>query len=271
MLRLVKQVCYVPLEVIKLAVHSVSELEDIVGRVARKQKVSSINGLDIGDKVRVLDVAEAEVGQSSGSSVFVAGHVSIGIPWTEDEFLDQATKITHPFDWEVSLPPKIASVISHIAEAGPSNIKRYRLEQLAYWGQREKSLGAKESELHARLHPDVEAVVASKRILLFQEMLKAIQYDDLAVVDLLITGVQVIGTLGRVGIWKPEDRSALISQATLLKGARAAQVDSARVRAVCNEDEVIWNMTLEEVDEGCLAGPFTADEVTSKLGAHWVS
>ena len=42
-----KQVCYVPLEVIKLAVHSVSEIEDIIGKVAKKQKVSSINGLDM--------------------------------------------------------------------------------------------------------------------------------------------------------------------------------------------------------------------------------
>ena len=112
--------------------HSVSELEDIVGRIAKKQRVSSINGLEIGDKVRVLDVEESEVGLSSGSSLFVAGRVSIGIPWTEDEFMEQATRISHPFDWEVALPPKIAAVISHITQAGPSNIKRYRLEQLAY-------------------------------------------------------------------------------------------------------------------------------------------
>ena len=262
--------CFSQIEVIKLAVHSVSELEDIIGRIAKKQRVSSINGLEIGEKVKVLDVVESEVGPSSGSSLLVAGHVSIGIPWTEDEFMEQATRISHPFDWEVSLPPKIAAVISHITQAGPSNIKRYRLEQLAYWRQREMALAGKEQELHARLHPDVEAVVASKRILLFQEMLAAIQYDDLAVVDLLITGVQVIGTLGRVGIWKPEDKAALISQATLLKGAGAAQVDATRVRVVSPEDEAIWNLTLEEVEEGCLDGPFSADEVTAKLGAHWV-
>ena len=246
------------------------ELEDIIGRVAKKQRVSSINGLDIGDKVKVLDVVVAEAGQSSGSSILVAGHVSLGIPWTEDEFLEQAKRLAHPFDWEVPLPTKIARVISHIAEVGPSCIKRYRLEQLAYWNQREKDLRAKEKELHAGLHRDVEAVVASKRILLFKEMLEAIQYDDLSVVDLLISGVQVVGTLGRVGIWKPEDRSARISQQTLLKGAKDAQIDAARTRRSCDEDETIWAATLEEVADGCLEGPFTAGEVTSKLGEHWV-
>ena len=260
-----------PLEVIKLAVHSIPELQDIVSRVARKQKVSSINGLELGDKVKVLDVAEAEDGQSSGSSVLVAGYVSIGIPWTEDEFLEQAKRISHPFDWEVPLPAKIAVAISHIAEAGPTNVKRYRLEQLAYWKQRGESLKAKEVELHKRLHQDVEAVVASKNILLFKEMLEAIQYDDLAVVDLLMTGVQVVGTLDRVGIWKPEDRSAKISREVLIKGAGPAQVDAAQIRRVSDEDEVIWKTTLEEVEDGCLEGPFTAEEITARVGRNWVT
>ena len=127
-----------------------------------------------------------------------------------------------------------------------------------------------EAELHNRLHRSVEAVVSEKKILLFKEMLEIFQCDDLAVVDLLITGIQVVGTLGKIGIWKPEDRSAKISLATLLKGAQAAQADVVKLRAGGPEDAEVWKATVDEIEEGCLEGPFTADEITQKLGKNWV-
>ena len=101
-------------------------------------------------------------------------------------------------------------------------------------------------------------------------MLEYIQYDDLGVVDLLITGVQVVGNLDKIGIWQPEDRSAKISTTTLLAGAQAAQADVVKVRSSSPEDAEIWSATLEEVSDGCLEGPFTAAEITRKLGKNWV-
>ena len=257
-------------EVIKLAIHSTAELEDSLARFAKKQRIFSVGGLPIDEKIKVLNVAEAEAGSSSGSSILIVGFVSIGIPWTEDEFLEQATKLAHPYDWEVVLPRKIADAIAHIAESGPTMLKRYRLEQLAYWTQRAAALKVKEAEVHSRLHPDVEAIIAPKNILLFKEMLEAISYDDMGVVDLLLTGVQVVGTLDKIGIWKPEDRSAKLSTSTLILGAQAAQEDSARLRPECAEDDVIWQITMEEVEDGCLTGPYSISQLSQKLGKHWV-
>ena len=89
-------------QVIKLAIHTSAEMEYIVGRMAKRQKISSINGLQLGDKTKVLDVSEAEVGHSSGSSLVILGYASVGIPWSEEEFLEQAIRLKHPFDWQVS-------------------------------------------------------------------------------------------------------------------------------------------------------------------------
>ena len=113
------------LQVIKLAIHTSSEMEHIVGRMAKRQKIASINGLQLGDKTKVLDVSEAEVGHSSGSSLVIVGYASVGIPWSEEEFLEQAVRLKHSLDWEVLLPPKIAEVLSHIALRAPltSNAK----------------------------------------------------------------------------------------------------------------------------------------------------
>ena len=94
-------------------------------------------------------------------------------------------------------------------------------------------------------------------------------YDGIEVVNLLMTGVREVGTLGRVGIWKPENRSANISTATLLL-AKAEQVDAGKIRSECAEDDVIWQTTLEEVEDGCLTRPFSAAQLSQKLGEHWV-
>ena len=56
-----------------------------------------------------------------------------------------------------------------------------------------------------KLEPQVEAVVKDKKILLFKEMLASIHYDDMSVVDLLITGIEVVGNLKSIGIWRASD------------------------------------------------------------------
>lgn len=57
------------------------------------------------------------------------------------------------------------------------------------------ALGQREKALHSNLHKDVGAVISTKKVFLFKEMLEAAHYDDMGVVDLLLTGVLVIGTL----------------------------------------------------------------------------
>ena len=153
---------------------------------------------------------------------------------------------------------------------GPTELKRYRIRQLAYWEGRAAALEQREKQLHSKLHKDVEAVISMKKVLLFKEMLEAAHYDDMGVVDLLLTGVLVIGTLEKVGIWKPEDKAAKISYATLIQGAEDAQRDAATVRNPTPEDESIWQSTCDEVDEGCLAGPYSGEQLTSRLGKFWV-
>ena len=56
-------------------------------------------------------------------------------------------------------------------------------------------------------------------MLLFKEMLQGINYDDPDVVNLLVTGVKIVGDLPRVGIWKPRSNPASVSLPALLSNA----------------------------------------------------
>ena len=117
--------------------------------------------------------------------------VELGLPWSVEEFTQEALACTHPFDRDVKVPPAVAKAMVTIAKLGPEGIKEKRSRTLKFWADRKKALEVEEAKIKAKLDPDVSRVIESKSILLFSEMLQSIRYDDMAVVELLTTGVKV--------------------------------------------------------------------------------
>eukprot|EP00969_Alexandrium_andersonii_P228708 10101387-Alexandrium_andersonii.AAC.1 len=77
---------------------------------------------------------------------------------------------------------------------------------LAHYRARAAQLEAQEKQLHESLHPDVEAVVASKRILLFGEMLRDAGSPDSDLAGSLAAGFPLVGQLPCSGVFA-EDSS----------------------------------------------------------------
>ena len=82
--------------------------------------------------------------------------------------------------------------------------------------------------LRGRANAEVAGVVREKQVLLFKEMLQEIGNDDLDVVNLLVTGVKIVGDLPRVGIWKPRPNPASVSLPALLSNAQSAQATASK-------------------------------------------
>ena len=236
-------------------------------------KISRIAGFQVLESDKVLDIWY-EYGQDIGSSS-VPDNISfpaieVGRQWDPAEFVAQAQQLVHPFDQEVRLPPIVAGAIVEMARLGPTKLAALRQTELDWWQARAQGLEWDEAALHDSLHPNVERVVAKKKILVFKELLEYIDYDDMGVVDLLTGGIEIIGTLGRIGIWKPEDRSAKIDGRTLSLNASIAQKSVLKGKAAKDIDCEVWQKTLDEVAEGCLDGPYTQAEVTQQLGEAWI-
>ena len=106
-----------------------------------------------------------------------------------------------------------------------------------------KDLGKEEKKIHEKLNPSVERVVRRKKILLFKEMLSDINYDDVAVADLLMTGVDLVGKLERIGIWRPEVKEPSCSIKTLWANAKKAQKDVEVVGGPSEYDKGLWDLT----------------------------
>ena len=201
---------------------------------------------------------------------------SIGVYWTEDEFIHLAKQRIHPLDEDIKLPQRIAQVIYDWASLGPSNIKERRSQSLRYYKRRLDKLRKEEEELHAKLVPEVSEVIKGKNVLIFKEMLKDIQYDDMNVVQLMTLGVKVVGLCQNTGIWTDsEEKLPKTTVRHLWASAKESQREVQCSEAQRKDDlaKEVWDLTMGpggEVESGILRGPLSAEELTKQVGSLWI-
>ena len=114
-----------------------------------------------------------------------------------------SSRVKHPFDRTIRVPPAVATAMATIAKKGPTGIKEKRERVLDFWKSRKLELEAQEKSLKSKLDPEVARIVEPKAVLLFKEMLEEIRYDDMAVVELLTTGIKVSKSKSPQTTYKP--------------------------------------------------------------------
>ncbi len=198
--------------------------------------------------------------------------IEIGRAWRPHEFLRAASKLNHPLDNPVAVPPQVAKTLVYLAEAGPDKINSDRQETIKRIERWIKDLQTEEDRLHQSLHPDTRRVVEGKRILAFKRLLESINYDDVEVYKLLITGIRLVGTLARVGIWRPDfSKRAKQPVESVWHEARKSQKKVLQHVADADTEHALWEETMAEVEAGGLVGPLAVEEVEAEVGPRWVA
>ena len=70
---------------------------------------------------------------------------------------------------------------------------RHRIQRTKFWMDRMDALKSDEQALKSNMRKDVKHVLADKNILLWKEMLQAINYEDMGVVDEFMCGTSLAG------------------------------------------------------------------------------
>ena len=143
-------------------------------------------------------------------------------------------------------------------------IARVRAEFFAKWTKRAIQLDMDEKALKNGMHSDVAHAVRNKRILLFEEMLRATNFPDMGVVDELRLGSDLTGEVPLTNMLPGKFEPALISEQELQRSAervRMAAIHEVRSSGDNDLDEIVWQKTMEEVDKGWLIGPLHDNQV----------
>jgi hypothetical protein len=214
------------------------------------------------------------VGVKTKSTGIPQEDIEVGVAWEPHRFVEEAKLLKHPLDEIIKVPPAVACALLAQASLGPLNLVHERDQTIRWMQCRRQELAEEELKLKSKLHPEVRSVVEQKQILLFKELLIGMGYDDIGVADLLITGVKLVGTVDRVGIWVPdESRIAKSTVESLWASARQAQdsVIKANTGNFSDRDREVWESAEEEVSAGFLKGRFTAQELEKIVGPRWIA
>ena len=147
---------------------------------------------------------------------------------------------------------------------------------LNHFLERAKCLQTEEARLHESLDQSIRPVLATKRLLLFRETLVEAGVDDPQLFDDLRFGFRLVGDLQPSGQFQPQWKPASLDVEQLKQTAVWAQ---RAVIASCRKGlddlevaQAVWDETMEQTmpDKQWVKGPFTAEQITQRLGPSWV-
>ena len=181
-----------------------------------------------------------------------------------EEFVAKAVEAGHQHGMSQCIPDALVEAIRKNRELSAAKRAEYRTEKVKQWIQRASELAPKEKELKAAMHSDVKAILASKRIKLWDKLLVEANYPDLGVVQEFVQGTSLVGEVEQCGLWPRKFSPALATEAELLETSeRDKSAVRARVSESCSPttDKEVWDKTMDEVAMGWLKGPLQPHEL----------
>ena len=128
-----------------------------------------------------------------------------------------------------------------------------------------------EKALHKSLPESLAKVLSGKRILVWEQLLKKYEYDDMEVVRFMKEGVRLVGAhdsplcyperIKAASLTKPDLESSAVWRRRAIIGKRLETSDPAHTRH-------LEETALEELDMGFIEGPFFSEGAVSDYFGH---
>ena len=228
----------------KTKVQISSDTNDDIPQVVPQDAQPPWQGIPVGSKL----LETQPVSDSNGVVVrFVS---TFGVYFSEQEFLQKALELEHPFDTPLPLEESNLQSIAFIRECGPASTAQFRAKQLRYYVDRAAALEEDERQLHSQLQDHLKPVLKRKRLLLFREMLNDAKVEDPHLFDEVCNGFRLIGNLSPSGQfqphWKPAGLSTQQLRQTSLWAQQAVVGSCKRVLEDAEVARAVWDETLSQ-------------------------
>lgn len=133
-------------------------------KFAIKDKLPHAVG-DVPQHARILRITTPKMGGSSGGCDEY--EVAFGVPWTEENFLEEVFRRGHPASLFDSVSDTMRAAITANASLRPEAIISYRAKWLKKWMDRANNLKAQESKLREGISEQKKSILKGKRLALF--------------------------------------------------------------------------------------------------------
>ena len=173
-----------------------------------------------------------------------------------------AVRAGHPSQLDACLPIRLKLVAQKFRVTPLIERCKQRIQKTKFWMNRMAALKSDEMALKDGMHEDVRLVLADKNILLWKEMLKAINYEDMGMIEEFTSGTMLVGAAPTTGLWPSKFTPATMSISELHDTAKRER--SNGIKSIPMDPEMVetaWEQTMAEVQSGFLIGPIELDQI----------
>lgn len=184
--------------------------------------------------------------------------ISVGIQWSPHDFVTRALAKEHPKAVVKTIPTELANAIEKSISVSPSDLSKERTAISRKWFLRACELREREISFKESLPNHCSEVLNSKRLLVFEEMLKASGYKDAKLVKEISRGFDLMGELPRSHVFVHRETFATLTpkqvreSAAMNRQAIVASVAKPMDEKICKG---VYEATLKELEAGWLTGP----------------
>eukprot|EP00435_Cladocopium_sp_Y103_P056535 s954_g19.t1 len=123
------------------------------------------------------------------------GHVKVGIHFSPEEFMQEATRLQHPTEQQSIFPKEMRNVAEYLTRESIYHVARTRTEEVRRWTLLASDMQAKEEELKSKLSTRISDVLRDKRLCVFEKLIMDSGHEDTSLVKDLSSGFDLTGTL----------------------------------------------------------------------------
>ena len=195
--------------------------------------------------------------------------ITLGVPRCPETFMKEATEAGHPRHALARVSDLMKSTLQEVFLGDPFKIRSKRASFLKKWMKRAVELRADEKKLHDNLPDHLQRLLANKKLLLWKEILVDLEYPDYKVVDEICQGFPLTGWAEQSTVFQKQVKSPTVSLQQLTgmaRGLNMAVVTSLESAEWQDVDEVAWQETMQEVEQGWLA-----EEPFPDLERHFIA
>ena len=203
-------------------------------------------------------------GEASGSDQTPLARY--GIYHSKLEFFQKSLEVVHPFDSFSVVDDLAKQNIYDILTNGHIAICRDRLKTLQI-EQRARQMDHEERQWKSTLPKHMQEVLTGKRVLLWEQHLREQGYQDLAVINFMKKGVDLVGEHEPSPLLPSQLVRAATSPGLLAKSSVWRNQSFATAPIHQDEPEMtqkLYEVTMDEVQRGFLKGPYDSLEAVKE-------
>ena len=177
----------------------------------------------------------------------------IGVPSNPEEFVRRAFEAGHPRGLDVHVDESMKKIVHLNLVEPPYVLARQRVEFLRRWTARAKELNADEEKLRGAMPEHVRKVLGQKRLVLFGEILRDLEYPDEKLIEDISSGFKLSGYMTKSNVFRARTKRPAMSIETLKrlgKSFNSSSAESLRNRQEAELEEATWKETQAELEKG---------------------